>query len=120
MPVRFYRRIGVGGRLFTWMRPWTAGPKRLFSCLVPKRDKRRVRSKSGSRGEFKTMFILHNYSAAVICCMVTMLCWGSWANTQKLAANTWRFELFYWDYVVGILLFSLALAFTFGSMGSGG
>jgi glucose uptake protein len=66
------------------------------------------------------MFILHNYSAAVICCMVTMLCWGSWANTQKLAANTWRFELFYWDYVVGILLFSLALAFTLGSMGSGG
>ncbi len=66
------------------------------------------------------MFILHNYSAAVICCMVTMLCWGSWANTQKLAASTWRFELFYWDYVLGILLFSVALAFTLGSMGSGG
>jgi glucose uptake protein len=66
------------------------------------------------------MFILHNYSAAVICCIVTMLCWGSWANTQKLAASTWRFELFYWDYVVGILLFSLVLAFTLGSMGSGG
>ncbi|HXB34642.1 MAG TPA: hypothetical protein VNV35_14515, partial [Puia sp.] len=66
------------------------------------------------------MFILHNYSAAVICCIVTMLCWGSWANTQKLAASTWRFELFYWDYVVGILLFSLVLALTLGSMGSGG
>jgi glucose uptake protein len=66
------------------------------------------------------MFILHNYSAAVICCIVTMLCWGSWANTQKLAASTWRFELFYWDYVVGILLFSLVLAFTLGSTGSGG
>jgi glucose uptake protein len=66
------------------------------------------------------MFIIQNYSAAVICCIVTMLCWGSWANTQKLAAGTWRFELFYWDYVLGILLFSLILAFTWGSSGSGG
>jgi glucose uptake protein len=66
------------------------------------------------------MFIVNNYPAAVICCMITMLCWGSWANTQKLAARTWRYELFYWDYVLGILLFSLVLAFTLGSMGSGG
>jgi len=66
------------------------------------------------------MFIIENYSAAVACCVITMLCWGSWANTQKLAAGTWRFELFYWDYVFGILLFSLILAFTLGSSGSGG
>jgi glucose uptake protein len=66
------------------------------------------------------MFILNNYPAAVMCCIITMFCWGSWANTQKLAARTWRYELFYWDYVVGILLFSLVLAFTLGSMGSGG
>ena len=32
-----------------------------------------------------------------------MLCWGSWGNTQKLAGKSWRFELFYWDYVLGIL-----------------
>jgi glucose uptake protein len=49
-----------------------------------------------------------------------MLCWGSWANTQKLAQKTWRFELFYWDYVIGILLFSLLSAFTLGSHGSEG
>jgi len=66
------------------------------------------------------MFIIENYSAAVCCCIITMLCWGSWANTQKLAANSWRFELFYWDYVLGILLFSLLLAFTLGSIGRGG
>jgi len=66
------------------------------------------------------MFIIENYPAAVICCIVTMFCWGSWANTQKLAAATWRFELFYWDYVWGILLFSLILAFTLGSTGSAG
>lgn len=66
------------------------------------------------------MFIVQDYSLAVIFCVVTMLCWGSWANTQKLAASTWRFELFYWDYVLGIVLFSLLLAFTLGSMGDGG
>jgi glucose uptake protein len=66
------------------------------------------------------MFIIDNYPAAIICCIVTMLCWGSWANTQKLAAGTWRFELFYWDYVMGILLIALVLAFTLGSAGSGG
>ncbi len=66
------------------------------------------------------MFIIENYSTAVVFCIITMLCWGSWANTQKLAASTWRFELFYWDYVIGILLLSLLFAFTLGSMGEGG
>jgi glucose uptake protein len=49
-----------------------------------------------------------------------MLCWGSWGNTQKLAGKSWRFELFYWDYVIGILLFSLLLGFTLGSFGENG
>ena len=66
------------------------------------------------------MFILENYSTAIVFCIITMLCWGSWANTQKLSAGTWRFELFYWDYVIGILLLSLVFAFTLGSNGSGG
>ena len=66
------------------------------------------------------MFITSSYSLAVIFCIITMLCWGSWANTQKLAASTWRFELFYWDYVLGILILSLLFAFTLGSMGEGG
>jgi glucose uptake protein len=66
------------------------------------------------------MFIVTDYGTAVLFCIITMLCWGSWANTQKLASKTWRFELFYWDYVIGILLFSLLSAFTLGSMGSEG
>lgn len=66
------------------------------------------------------MFIIQNYSTAILFCIITMLCWGSWANTQKLAAGTWRFELFYWDYVFGIWLLSLVFAYTFGSNGSGG
>ena len=63
------------------------------------------------------MYIVSSYSLAVILCVVTMLCWGSWANTQKLAQKSWRFELFYWDYVIGILLMSLAFSFTLGSSG---
>lgn len=66
------------------------------------------------------MFIVENYTLAVIFCFITMLCWGSWANTQKLAGKTWRFELFYWDYVIGILVFSLVSALTLGSIGDQG
>jgi glucose uptake protein len=66
------------------------------------------------------MFIVENYGTAVLFCIITMLCWGSWANTQKLAGKTWRFELFYWDYVIGILLFSILAAFTLGSTGEKG
>lgn len=66
------------------------------------------------------MFIVSSYSLAIIFCFITMLCWGSWGNTQKLAGKTWRYELFYWDYVIGILLFSLLSAFTLGSLGSEG
>ena len=66
------------------------------------------------------MFIIQQYPVAVLFCVVTMLCWGSWANTQKLASKGWRFELFYWDYSLGILLLALLLAFTLGSTGGGG
>lgn len=66
------------------------------------------------------MFIIHNYSIAILFCFVTMLCWGSWGNTQKLAAKTWRYEFFYWDYVLGLLLFSVISAFTLGSIGEEG
>jgi glucose uptake protein len=49
-----------------------------------------------------------------------MICWGSWGNTQKLTVKSWRFELFYWDYVLGILLFSILLGVTLGSTGESG
>lgn len=66
------------------------------------------------------MFIIQSYPLAILFCVITMLCWGSWANTQKLTAGKWPFELFYWDYVLGILAFSLLAALTMGSMGTGG
>jgi glucose uptake protein len=66
------------------------------------------------------MVIVQSYSVAIALCAVTMLCWGSWANTQKLASKEWRFPLFYWDYSLGVLLLALLLAFTLGSQGSAG
>ena len=66
------------------------------------------------------MFVLENYWIGVLFCVITMLCWGSWGNTQKLAGKTWRFELFYWDYVFGVVLTALVFAFTWGSTGTVG
>ena len=63
------------------------------------------------------MYIVSSYFLAIVLCVITMLCWGSWANTQKLAQKSWRFELFYWDYVIGILLMSLIFSFSLGSAG---
>lgn len=59
------------------------------------------------------MFIPHSYAVALALMITSMLCWGSWPNTQK-ATGIWRFELFYWDYVWGILLCAIVLGLTFG------
>jgi glucose uptake protein len=66
------------------------------------------------------MLIVESYSSAVIMCIITMICWGSWANTMKLTRKSWVFQLYYWDYCIGVVLFSLLLAFTFGSTGGQG
>ena len=66
------------------------------------------------------MFIVNTYFTAVIFCVITMLCWGSWANTQKLASKSWSFQLYYWDYALGVVLFSLLMALTLGSNGDSG
>ena len=66
------------------------------------------------------MVVIHSYGVAVFLAFITMLCWGSWANTQKLAQKHWPFQLYYWDYAIGVLLLALVLAFTAGSFGSEG
>ena len=64
------------------------------------------------------MFIIGSYGIAVLTCILTMICWGSWANTQKL--TTTPFQLFYWDYGIGVLVLALVAAFTLGSHGEVG
>src|SRR5271157_1287236 len=59
------------------------------------------------------MFIPQVYAVALAMMILSMFCWGSWANTQK-ATGSWRFELFYWDYVWGIVLLSLIAGLTLG------
>jgi glucose uptake protein len=66
------------------------------------------------------MFVVQSYPLAVVFCVLTMFCWGSWANTRKLARRDWRFELFYWDYAIGVLLLTLLLGLTMGSSGTQG
>ena len=60
------------------------------------------------------MFTPHSLQIALVMMIATAICWGSWANTFKGVKN-YRFELFYWDYAVGIFLISVVLAFTMGS-----
>jgi len=66
------------------------------------------------------MYIVNSYFIAVILCVITMFCWGSWANTMKLKPQSWPNPLFYWDYCFGIVLFTLILALTLGSIGTDG
>ncbi len=60
------------------------------------------------------MFAPHTFGIALLMMITSAICWGSWANTY-MGVKNYRFELFYWDYAVGIFLISLVLAFTLGS-----
>src|SRR5579885_3242997 len=62
------------------------------------------------------MYTPATFTVALLMMISSAICWGSWANTYKGVKN-YRFELFYWDYAVGIFLVSLVLAFTMGSTG---
>jgi glucose uptake protein len=62
------------------------------------------------------MFTPHSFTIALLMMITSAICWGSWANTYKGVRN-YRFELFYWDYAIGIFLMSLILGHTLGSNG---
>lgn len=66
------------------------------------------------------MIIVTNYSLAILLTILAMICWGSWANTQKIAEKNWRFELYYWDKIAGIFAMAVITAFTIGSFGNEG
>ena len=65
------------------------------------------------------MFLPETYHAALFLMILSMLCWGSWANTLKLCPR-YRFQLFYWDYAIGLALGAVFLGLTAGSLGHGG
>lgn len=67
----------------------------------------------------KIMMLPATYATALLLAILTMLCWGSWANTLKLAGK-WRFELYYFDYTLGLMIAVTVAAFTFGSWDSEG
>ncbi len=60
------------------------------------------------------MFVPVTFGTALIMMIASTVCWGSWANTFKATRN-YRFELFYWDYSLGVVLVSLLCALTLGS-----
>src|ERR1700676_2470449 len=67
------------------------------------------------------MFTVTNLALAIAFCMITMLGWGSWANTQKLAGKEqWHFSYFYWDYAIGVCVTGVVAMLTLGTMGSAG
>lgn len=67
------------------------------------------------------MFTVHDSSTAILLCVLTMIGWGSWANTQKLAGKgNWPFELFYWDYSIGVALAGVVFCLTLGISGHTG
>jgi glucose uptake protein len=63
------------------------------------------------------MFTPQNFGLALAMMLTASICWGSWANTYK-GVKGYRFELFYWDYAIGIFLAALIYALTMGSVGN--
>ena len=60
------------------------------------------------------MFVPTAFAVALLMTVLSTVCWGSFANTSRSGGTT-RFDLYYWDYGLGIFLISLMLALTMGS-----
>lgn len=65
------------------------------------------------------MMLPETYQTALFLMILTMFCWGSWANTLKLCPG-FRFQLFYWDYAIGLTVAAIVLGHTAGSFGHAG
>src|SRR5262249_49776003 len=126
---RKFREIGGTGSIIIRSRRRRIAPmllarhtscrrNRVPFCVRPALD-RCDRSVVTSVSLLTAMTLPQTYVASLVLMIFSMLCWGSWANTFKLAGN-WRFELFYFDYSIGVLLAAGIAAFTFGTLGSDG
>jgi glucose uptake protein len=65
------------------------------------------------------MILPHTNFAIMVLLIISMFCWGSWANTLKLAGK-WRFELYCFDFAFALMLFALIYALTTGNLGYDG
>ena len=65
------------------------------------------------------MILPETYQTALFLMILSMLCWGSWANTLKLCPG-FRFQLFYWDYAIGLAAATVVWGLTAGSLGHSG
>jgi glucose uptake protein len=65
------------------------------------------------------MFAPQTFAPALVMVVISAICWGSWANTFK-GTRSYRFELFYWDYILGVVAIAVILALTLGSERSDG
>lgn len=63
------------------------------------------------------MYLPPSYAIALLFMICSMLCWGSWANTMKLCPG-YRFQLFYWDYIIGLFVGIVVLGLTLGNAGT--
>lgn len=66
------------------------------------------------------MYLVESNTMAIVFSILSMLFWGSWVNSQKIAAKSWRFELFYWDYNLGLLLMAAIFAISLGNLTNSG
>jgi glucose uptake protein len=59
------------------------------------------------------------YAITLVFMIISMLGWGSWANAVKFTPG-YRFQLFYWDYVIGLILGACGWGLSIGSLGATG
>jgi glucose uptake protein len=85
-------------------------------CIAATSARKRL---TAGNGKEPPLFQPESYPLVLSMMIVSMLCWGSWANTIKLCPG-YRFQLFYWDYVLGLIVGALLWGFTLGSMGRQG
>src|ERR1700735_4709761 len=83
-------------------------PHRCVARIVPTRN-----VADGGHRKGSAVFTPQTYGLALLLMTLSMLCWGTWANTQKITRN-WPFELYYFDYSIGLLVLSLCIGLTLG------
>ncbi len=65
------------------------------------------------------MWVPESFPVALVLMVLCATFWGSWANAHKGTRN-YPFQLFYWDYILGVVLCAWVIGLTLGSSGHSG